>query len=196
MRQGRLAATIRSHERGNLSVPNREVEIIKDLASIDGDAEVLHFEARLSLSHSIFGGRRRIVRLGQPNASPRASDQPTLPSSEIAINFCASTANSIGSCCKTSRTKPLTIRAVASSAESPRCMQKNSWSSEIFEVVASCSNCRAGIFQFDIRHRMGAAGMADEQRIAICEISRARGLPMRRNLTAIGVLRSARRDSL
>src|SRR5208337_4033656 len=55
---------------------------------------------------------------------------------------------------------------------------------------------RAGIFRFDIRHRMGTAGIADEQRIAICEIARARGLPMRRNLTAIGVLRSARRDSL
>ena len=48
---------------------------------------------------------------------------PTLPSSEIAISFCASTANSIGSCCSTSRTKPLTISAVASSPDSPRCRQ-------------------------------------------------------------------------
>ena len=48
---------------------------------------------------------------------------PTLPSSEIAISFCASTANSIGSCCSTSRTKPLTISAVASSADRPRCRQ-------------------------------------------------------------------------
>ncbi len=48
---------------------------------------------------------------------------PTLPSSETAISFCASTANSIGNCCSTSRTKPLTMSAVASSAESPRCMQ-------------------------------------------------------------------------
>lgn len=49
------------------------------------------------------------------------SAHPTLPSSEIEISFCASTANSIGSCCSTSRTKPFTISAVASSADSPRC---------------------------------------------------------------------------
>ena len=48
---------------------------------------------------------------------------PTLPSSEIAINFCASTANSMGSCCSTSLTKPLTTSAVASSAVMPRWRQ-------------------------------------------------------------------------
>src|SRR6202162_6700134 len=49
--------------------------------------------------------------------------QPTLPSSEIEISFCASTANSIGSCCSTSLTKPLTTRPTASSCDSPRCTQ-------------------------------------------------------------------------
>src|SRR3974377_1596519 len=34
-------------------------------------------------------------------------DQPTLPSSEIEISFCASTANSIGNCCRPSLTTPL-----------------------------------------------------------------------------------------
>ncbi len=48
--------------------------------------------------------------------------QPTDPSSEMLISFCASTANSIGSCWMTSRTKPLTIRAIASSSGMPRCM--------------------------------------------------------------------------
>src|SRR5712672_38425 len=48
---------------------------------------------------------------------------PTLPSSEIEISFCASTANSIGSCCSTSFTKPLTTRPTASSCDSPRCTQ-------------------------------------------------------------------------
>src|SRR6266478_5614119 len=48
---------------------------------------------------------------------------PTLPSSEIEISFCASTANSIGSCCSTSLTKPLTTRPTASSWLSPRCTQ-------------------------------------------------------------------------
>src|SRR5262249_31801435 len=45
---------------------------------------------------------------------------PTEPSSETEINFCASTANSIGSCCSTSLTKPLITSATASSADSPR----------------------------------------------------------------------------
>src|SRR5262249_10279786 len=48
---------------------------------------------------------------------------PTLPSRLIEISFCASTANSIGSCCSTSLTKPLTTSATASSSVSPRCMQ-------------------------------------------------------------------------
>src|SRR5215204_2887704 len=48
---------------------------------------------------------------------------PTLPSRLTEISFCASTANSMGSCCSTSLTNPLTTSATASSAESPRCMQ-------------------------------------------------------------------------
>src|SRR6516165_2139986 len=48
---------------------------------------------------------------------------PTEPSNETEISFCASTANSIGNCCSTSLTKPLTTRAVASSADSPRWRQ-------------------------------------------------------------------------
>src|SRR5690606_21266326 len=47
---------------------------------------------------------------------------PTLPSRLIPSSFCASTANSIGSCCSTSLAKPLTISATASSWPSPRCM--------------------------------------------------------------------------
>ena len=46
---------------------------------------------------------------------------PTLPSSEMPSSFCASTANSIGSCCSTSLAKPLTMRPTASSVSSPRC---------------------------------------------------------------------------
>jgi hypothetical protein len=53
----------------------------------------------------------------------RSFRYPTLPSRLIAISFCASTANSIGRCCSTSLTKPLTTSAVASSADMPRCRQ-------------------------------------------------------------------------
>ncbi len=49
-------------------------------------------------------------------------DHPTDPSSEIPSSFCASTANSIGNCCSTSRAKPFTISATALSESSPRCI--------------------------------------------------------------------------
>ena len=53
----------------------------------------------------------------------RQRHQPTEPSRLIEISFCASTANSMGSCWITSLTKPLTINATASSSLSPRCWQ-------------------------------------------------------------------------
>src|SRR5262245_168105 len=62
----------------------------------------------------------------KPDESDDVTDHltyPTLPSSEIEISFCASTANSIGSCCSTSFTKPLTTRPTASSWLRPRWMQ-------------------------------------------------------------------------
>src|SRR5579863_8104389 len=43
---------------------------------------------------------------------------------------------------------------------------------------------------------MRAALVADQQRIAIGEVARARRLGVRRHLSAIGVLRSTRRDAL
>src|ERR1043166_5274003 len=45
----------------------------------------------------------------------RFNHQPTLPSRLIEISFCASTANSIGSGCSTSLTKPFTTSPTASS---------------------------------------------------------------------------------
>ena len=50
-------------------------------------------------------------------------DQPTEPSRLMPISFCVSAMNSIGKCCSTSRTKPLTIIATASSPLKPRCRQ-------------------------------------------------------------------------
>ena len=46
---------------------------------------------------------------------------PTLPSKLIPTNFCASTANSIGNCCRTSLQNPLTINPTASSGFKPLC---------------------------------------------------------------------------
>ena len=62
-------------------------------------------------------------RHGRPGRESMASSViPRYPSSEIATSFWASTANSIGSSCSTSLTKPLTSSRTASSCESPRCM--------------------------------------------------------------------------
>ena len=61
-------------------------------------------------------------KMAEPNFS-RDWDlfaHPTLPSKLIPSSFCASTANSIGSCFSTSRAKPLTISATALSVSRPR----------------------------------------------------------------------------
>lgn len=51
------------------------------------------------------------------------SCHPTLPSRLMPMSFWVSAMNSIGSCWSTSRTKPLTMSATASSSERPRDMQ-------------------------------------------------------------------------
>ena len=58
-----------------------------------------------------------------PSDSVRCHHYPTLPSRLTEISFCASTANSIGSCWITSLTKPLTTSATASSSSRPRLRQ-------------------------------------------------------------------------
>src|SRR5262245_53458572 len=58
-----------------------------------------------------------IAAIGQRHVGDvddRLFRHPTLPSRLIEISFCASTANSMGSCCRTSFTKPLTTSATAS----------------------------------------------------------------------------------
>ena len=72
-------------------------------------------------------GRTSRLRLsagrdGQLDMIDRLEHQPTLPSSEIATSFWASTANSMGSSWRTSLTKPLTNSCTASSCVRPRCM--------------------------------------------------------------------------
>ena len=97
--------------------------------------------------------------------------QPTLPSSEIATSFWASTANSIGRDCRTSLQKPLTTRcdgfffvhaALAAVEEL---------------VVIHFGRCGfvfdAGrvVAALDIRHGMRAAFVADQQAVALREVT-------------------------
>src|SRR5216684_4824563 len=82
-----------------------------------------HFNShRLHLIHELTDLPTNRAQLFQHEIF-RLDHQPTLPSRLIEISFCASTANSIGSCCSTSFTKPLTTRPTASSCDSPRCTQ-------------------------------------------------------------------------
>src|ERR671937_826778 len=96
-RKRRFARAVRSHERMHAAGADRKLEPVEDFLAVDLDVQVLHFQ-QMHL-------------------------YPTLPSRLIEISFCASTANSIGSCCSTSLTKTLTMSATASSSERPRCMQ-------------------------------------------------------------------------
>ena len=85
--------------------------------------------SRPSRSRSIDGRQQIVIRLrcsfqlqrrAEPSRNVSGKHHPTLPSRLIPSSFCASTANSIGSCFSTSRAKPLTISATALSASSPR----------------------------------------------------------------------------
>src|SRR3546814_16430818 len=85
---------------------------IGDALRVDGFADHVAVRRRRR-----FGGRPAFGK------SQRQREQqlfhPTLPSRLIPRSFWASTANSMGTCCRTSRLKPFTISATASSAEHP-----------------------------------------------------------------------------
>src|SRR5208337_4687019 len=55
---------------------------------------------------------------------------------------------------------------------------------------------RRCVLGFDVGHRMRAAFVADKERVAVGEIARASGEPVRRNLASIGVLRFSGRNAL
>src|SRR5688572_4722327 len=70
------------------------------------------------IRHSTIASRHGLierVELGGRRDEKQQRYHPTLPSKLIPSSFCASTANSIGNCFRTSRAKPLTISATAAS---------------------------------------------------------------------------------
>ena len=142
MRERRLARAVRAHDGVHLpfsTVRSRPLRIflpststcrflissrcirIDFLALIPRPEDAAKAACRRSTEFAVI----RILRDGRYAASSGCGlhRQPTLPSRLIEISFCASTANSIGSCCSTSLTKPLTTSATASSADRPRCRQ-------------------------------------------------------------------------
>ena len=99
-----LARTVRSHDRVHLARRDGQVDALEDRL-------VLVFQLDVQIADF------------QHIVSSRARPQPTLPSREMATRLCASIANSIGSACSTSRQKPLTTSATASSSPTPRARQ-------------------------------------------------------------------------
>src|SRR4029079_8866983 len=139
MREGRLARTVGAHDGVDAAPADRKLEPVEDLLAVDLDVQVFYFPQMHSNDFLARPGTplkaacRRVTEFAvhpRPSRRPLRGllrmglyRQPTLPSKLIEISFCASTANSMGSCCSTSLTKPLTTSATASSAERPRCRQ-------------------------------------------------------------------------
>src|SRR5262249_16278988 len=92
--EGALAGSVRSHNRVHLAGTNIEVEAAKDRLSVNRGRQIAN-----------------------------AKHYPILPSRLTPRSLRASTANSIGSSCRTCLQNPLMIVDTASSGESPRCWQ-------------------------------------------------------------------------
>ena len=116
----------------HLAGGQREVETFQDLAAIDIDVKVLdlkHYDVSLTSGTDFIilvmpglTGHPVILLRGywMPAYAGMNMHYPTLPPAMMPISFCVSAMNSMGRCWSTSRTKPLTISATASSGESPR----------------------------------------------------------------------------
>src|SRR6185437_6522081 len=127
--QRRFAGAVRPHDRVHLARVHGERQSVENLAILYANLQVFHFKQRhcfRSLFLVLRSAVRRVSKDVANNLSshpsrrpltrpPQDEVYPTDPSSEIEISFCASTANSIGSCCSTSFTNPLTTRPTASS---------------------------------------------------------------------------------
>ncbi len=99
--EGAFAGAVWPHDGMHFTLADFKIQAVQDGFAFDVDSKVVDRE------HSI--GFYLI--------------HPTAPSSVIFNNFCASTANSIGSSRKTSLQKPLTIIEMAFSSERPRWRQ-------------------------------------------------------------------------
>ena len=95
-----LAGAVRAHHGMHLAFRDLKVEPVQNFLVIDLDVQVFDFQHDPSIPFPI--------------------PYPTLPSRLTPRSFCASTANSMGSFCSTSRQKPLTMVVTASSADRPR----------------------------------------------------------------------------
>ena len=114
MRQCALARAVGSHDGMDLTGIHGQVYASQDRLAIDLRMQILDFEHCCNALLKLFCSFIHV---------PMVCDQPTEPSKLIPTSACASTANSIGNCCRTSLQKPLTINATAASSSRPRWRQ-------------------------------------------------------------------------
>ncbi len=192
--QRRLAGAVRPHDRVDLARIHGQRQPVEDFALLDADLQVLDFKQwhhilSVSILREGLGTRRSNA---EPPSGPERPIRPSLRG-EIEISFCASTANSIGSCCSTSLTKPLTTRPTASSCDEAALDAVEQHVLGDLRGRRLVLEGRRRVLRLDIGHGVRAAFVADQQRIAGGEVARAGGLAMRRDEAAIGVLRACRR---
>src|SRR5690606_1164213 len=120
--EGTLAGAVAPHDGTPFARLALEIQTLED---------VLLFHFRLQP----FARQHLLRPIICMNRFDSVGNQPTEPSRLTSSSLPASTANSIGSSLNTSRQKPLTIMDTAFSASSPRCWQRNSWSSLTLDVV-------------------------------------------------------------
>ena len=109
---------------------------------------------------------------------------------------CASSANSIGSSLNTSRQNPDTIIDTACSAREPALLQVEDLVLADLRRRRLVLDRRRVVADLDVRERVRAAAVADEHRVALRVVARARRLRQHLHAAAIRVVALARRDSL
>ena len=81
--QRRLAGTVRPHDRGDLAVPDGEIEVVEDGVALDGDGEVSDVEHGWSVSSGLFfapcGEKAALAQRGSDEGSGKLNGGlPTL----------------------------------------------------------------------------------------------------------------------
>ena len=105
----------------------------------------------------------------------------------MATNFCASTANSIGRCCKTSR-KTVNDQSQCFFFWDPTLLQIE----QLVIAHLTCGrlmfNAGAAIASLDIGNCVGTAAVANQQAITLCIVARTRGVRRAFHQASISIL--------
>ena len=139
--QSHAITTAGPSTRGSRSFAARTIEPISDACPRRSSRTMLRRRPHRRVETQLDDRRRS----ASSRVAAHTAHHPTLPSRLIPSSFCASTANSIGSCFSTSRAKPLTISATAASGVEPA-------RHGVEQLVVA--DLRRGRFMLDLRGRV------------------------------------------